>query len=129
MITINITGNLGADAEVVERENKRFISFRMCSTDRNVSTWVKVMYYDRPNLLPYLKKGTAVHVCGEPSFNGYKDKNGEPCAGVSVFAYDLQLIGKKPADDNAPQPIANNQVFNNPQPYPIKDEEETDLPF
>lgn len=113
MIIVCITGNLGADAELREIDGRKYISFRLCSTEKrngkDYPTWVTVRYRDNPNLLPYLKKGTSLLVNGEMRITTANEKTYH-----DVFANIVTFYGGKPhtqAQDNAPQPVKNPQMF------------------
>lgn len=118
MIIVCITGNLGADAELREIDGRKFISFRMCSTEKrngkDYPTWVTVRYRDNPNLLPYLKKGASLLVNGEMRITTIKDNDGHEKTYHDVFANIVTFNGGKPhtqAQGNAPQPVKNPQMF------------------
>lgn len=128
MISINITGNLGANAETVAIGERNHIKFRMCSTSKHGQqsdpTWVTVIYRENPNLLPFLTKGATVHVAGRPVFKVFTPNNGQPQTDITIWASDLQLIGTKQEQQTpAPAPLQkNNQLF-------AQQTEEDDLPF
>ena len=133
MIQITITGNLGADAERKQINDKTFIAFRMAVKGRRgTTTWVSVLYRDSDKLLQYLKKGQSVLIIGEPSFNLYISKVQLPALDISVFANTLELTGAKDTAQVSAQPVQENpserqQTGNNGKvsAQPV----ENDLPF
>ena len=133
MIQITITGNLGADAERKQINDRTYIAFRMAVKGRrDTTTWVSVLYRDSDKLLQYLKKGQSVLIIGEPSFNLYISKVQLPALDISVFANTLELTGAKDTAQVSTQPVQENpserlQTGNNGKvsAQPV----ENDLPF
>ena len=79
MIKVEIIGNLGADAQLLEKNGNKFVAFRVANTDKWVdkstgqviesTQWVScTLNGDGGALLPYLKKGTKVFVRGNALF-------------------------------------------------------------
>lgn len=133
MIQITITGNLGADAERKQINDRMYIAFRMAVKGRrDTTTWVSVLYRDSDKLLQYLKKGQSVLIIGEPSFKFYVNKERLPALDISVFANTLELTGAKDTAQVSTQPAQENpserqQTGNNGKvsAQPV----ENDLPF
>ena len=112
MNTIITTGHLGADAVVKEKDGRKYITFRMCTTTRRTITiWRSVFYRYSENLLPYLTKGVGVLVIGEEDIALYNGKNGAQID-VSVNANTLELQGKAQQAKTPEPPVAKNvQMF------------------
>lgn len=109
MNTIITTGHLGADAVVKEKDGRKYITFRMCSTTRRTITiWRSVFYRYSENLLPCLKKGVGVLVIGEEDIALYNGKNGAQID-VSVNANTLELQGKAQQAKTPEPPVAKNE--------------------
>lgn len=133
MIQITIIGNLGADAERKQINDRTYIAFRMAVKGRRDTTiWVSVLYRDSDKLLQYLKKGQSVMIIGEPSFSLYINKVRLPSLDISVFANTLELTGAKDTAQVSTQPVQENpserqQMGNNGKvsAQPV----ENDLPF
>lgn len=133
MIQITIIGNLGADAERKQINDRTYIAFRMAVKGRrDTTTWVSVLYRDSDKLLQYLKKGQSVLIIGEPSFNLYINRAQLPALDISVFANTLELTGAKDTAQVSTQPVQENpserqQTGNNGKvsAQPV----ENDLPF
>lgn len=104
MLKLEVSGNLGADAEVKESNGRKFVSFRVAHTDKwtgedNVShentTWVDcVMSNAESKVIPYLKQGTKVIVRGNCSTRVYSSQK-DRCmkAGLQIQVQELELIG------------------------------------
>jgi len=129
MISINITGNLGADAKEETFNERKQITFRMCSTrrskDGDAPTWFNVVYRDSPNMLPHLIKGTSVHVCGSLVAKAYMHDN-QPTPSLTVYATDVSFVG---ARQNAQQQQQTVPQAQDQQLFPSQQEQENDLPF
>lgn len=130
MLTANVIGNLGKDAETKTIGERQFISFRMASTarrkDGDKTTWVSVMYRFNDKLLPYLRKGQQVYVQGDMDVSAYTNKEGAAQAEVSIFANQLVLLGQKEPAQATQQPAT-------PPPAPQQQQsifrDPSDLPF
>lgn len=96
MFTISLIGNLGQDAKVFTGNSGReMMSFRVAASQpkNDTAIWMEVVMNHRPNLMPYLLKGTKVYVHGDATIelrNGYLN--------ASVFASELELLGEKKAE-------------------------------
>lgn len=118
MIVLSVLGNLGADAEVIEKNGKKYTSLRMASTKKRVvmgqrtdeTTWVSVLTSYSENLVPYLKKGQGLFVTGEADIKTYTSREGKTGVDISLFASSLALAG---GTKEATQGNANTQVDNN----------------
>lgn len=125
MIIVTATGHLGADAVVREKDGRKYISFRMCSTIRRgqveKSTWISVFYRHSENLLPYLRKGASVFISGEEDVSLYNGKTGAQ-VDVSVNASTLQLIGSTPQAKTPEPPVAKNEQL-------FEDNNNDEMPF
>lgn len=104
MFTATVIGNLGADAEVREYNNKKFVSFKVAHTDawtgadgvRHENTqWVScALNGDGGSLLQYLKKGTKVCVIGSCTFGVASSKIARAMvATVNLNVRDVELCG------------------------------------
>lgn len=104
MERIEITGNLGANAEFRNENGNEFVKFNVGCTDRYEKadgskvervTWYSCILNGRQEkLLPYLTKGTKVYVRGEIKlrvFSSEKDRMMK--AGANVTVRELELIG------------------------------------
>jgi single-strand DNA-binding protein len=83
---LEIIGNIGKDAVVIESNGNKSIAFNVGETVRyknkegeriEKTTWVKCYgkYEYLKNVMPYLLKGTQVQVKGVPSFHMWKNEN------------------------------------------------------
>lgn len=122
MNTIITTGHLGADAVVKEKDGRKYITFRMCTTTRRTITiWRSVFYRYSENLLPHLKKGVGVLVIGEEDIALYNGKNGAQID-VSVNANTLELQGKAQQAKAPEPPVAKNEQL-------FEDNNNDEMPF
>lgn len=104
MFTINVIGNLGADAKKVVENGAEFISFRVAHsskfTDKDGNTkeeteWIScTINGNRDNLMQYLTKGAKVFVTGRGQTHIYSSpKFKRMLAGVRCFVDRIELIG------------------------------------
>lgn len=107
MQRLEITGNLGSDAEFRSENGNEFVTFSVgCSerykkadgSDVENTTWHScIMNGKQENLMPYLKRGTRVFVRGEQRLRVFNSaKNHTIMAGSSVNVREIELIGAKP---------------------------------
>lgn len=105
MQLLQLIGNLGADAKVVDNNGRPFISFNVADTERwkdenNVdhekTQWVSCAYnggLDAP-ILPYLKAGTKVFVMGRQRTRVYSsEKERRMVAGINLSVTHIELVG------------------------------------
>lgn len=103
MLTLQVIGNLGADAELRQSNGGEYVSFRVAHTEQfkqgeqqvTRSVWVDVtLNGNGGQLLQYLRKGAKVFVSGAPTFRVYSSAK-DRCmkCGVSIFARTIELCG------------------------------------
>lgn len=122
MIKVEIIGNLGADAQLQEKNGNRFVAFRVANTDKWVdkstgqviqsTQWIScTLNGDGGALLPYLKRGAKVFVRGNAQFVIYSSaKTRQMEVGVNLFVREIELCGgaaeqetAKPEEKKKPQ--------------------------
>lgn len=111
MVAIEIIGNLGADARIVETGGTKFVTFNVADSrkvdGKEVTQWYGCnINRDCSKLLPYLVKGQGVFVRGMPRYRIF-DSAIHHCkmVAVDVFVNDIQLVGSSPKQsvgDTAP---------------------------
>lgn len=105
MVSIEIIGSLGADAEVKDYQGNKFVSFNVCDNRRKGDTEISQWYGCTLNkysekLLPYLKKGQQVFVRGIPRYRIFDSaKFHSKMVAVDIMVNDIQLIGAAPKHD------------------------------
>lgn len=101
-----VIGNLGADAEVRNKDGQEFVVFRVAHnesyTDASGQKKEKSMWIDctmsctsgRPAVLPYLLSGTLVAVFGSASLRTYSSEK-DRCikAGMTIRVQRVELLG------------------------------------
>lgn len=106
MLKLSILGNLGDDARVLVSNGDKFLAFNVAHTfrftDRQTgaitesTTWVSVTIAgERPNLLPFLVKGTKVYCEGNASTRCYVGNDGHHHAGLNLSCSFIELCGSK----------------------------------
>lgn len=133
MLTIEVIGNLGSDAEIKEFSGKKYVSFNVAHSERKrdtngvvneTTTWVSVLWYgEGGSLTPYLKKGCKIFVRGRLVPKAYLDRNNNPQVGLNMYANEVTLCGSK--GENA----ANGTTGNNTNAAPDGGQKNEDLPF
>lgn len=98
-----LIGNLGADAEFKSENGHEFTAFRVGHNEswkdsqgnkQTRTQWVDVVMNGKPNVLPYLKKGTMVFVIGSVTTRIYSSAK-DHCmkAGLQISAQRVELLG------------------------------------
>ena len=106
MLQTTIIGHIGNDAEVKNVNGKEFTTFRVAHTDKwtdtdgkphEQTTWVDVVINGKPNVLPYLTKGTMIYASGSCQLRIYSSPK-DRCmkAGLTINAKTIELVGGKP---------------------------------
>lgn len=105
MIKVEIIGNLGADAQLQEKNGNKFVAFRVANTDKWVdkstgqiiesTQWIScTLNGDGGSLLPYLKRGAKVFVRGNAQFVIFSSaKTRQMEVGVNLFVREIELCG------------------------------------
>lgn len=116
MQQLTIVGNLGADAQVVEKGGNKFVSFKVADTTKftnqkvettTTTTWIScALNGDGGNLLQYLKKGVKVCAIGRPSYRVYSSQK-DRCmmAGVDLHVNSIELCGG--SSDEVPRQVCS----------------------
>ena len=113
MVQIELIGNIGADAQVVNTNGASFVSFRVAE-NRQVNGQEQTMWYEctmnnySEKLLQYLKRGQCVFVRGLPRFRIF-DSAKYHCkmVGVTIMVNELQLVGAQPKTEGEPEAKEN----------------------
>lgn len=116
MQKLQVIGNLGADAELREKNGKKFVTFRIADTQKwtddagNVTestTWIScIMQGDGGGVLQFLKQGVKVFVDGRPSYRVYSSpKLREMVAGVDLSVLSIELCGG--SSDDVPRRLVD----------------------
>ncbi len=111
---IELNGNLGADAKLVEKNGKQFVALRLATTDsypveENGQTvwkdkdtvWHDVLAF-RPitvSIAKDLKKGNRVRIAGSVSYKPFKDENGYNQKVAVIIASYIEKVELSKKDD------------------------------
>lgn len=110
MISVTISGRVGADAEVRQAGSTDVLSFRMASNDfrhkEKVTDWVSVSLFGKraATLVQYVTKGASIVVRGKAYVRTYQSREGQTVAALEVDASDVELLGGKPDGAQAQAP-------------------------
>lgn len=102
MISITVSGRVGADAELRRAGESDVLSFRMASNDfrhkEKVTDWVSVSLFGKraASLAQYVTKGASIVVRGKGYVRTYQNREGQTVAALEVDATDVELLGGKP---------------------------------
>ncbi|PLX22323.1 MAG: single-stranded DNA-binding protein [Salinivirgaceae bacterium] len=135
-----LVGNVGKDPEVKHLENDlSFAKFPLATSERfktksgekaertewhNVVVWrglAKVVE-------DYVKKGTQLYIEGRIQTRKYQDKDGNDRYITEIVGDNLQMLGRKGADDNSSSDQAQQSVQDSGAAYESSPADE-DLPF
>lgn len=139
MRELQISGNIGRDAEYQTARNGEFISFSVATSNGKnkdgtyrPSTWVNCTMPDSEytaKLFPYLKKGTKVFVRGNASCRAWINKEGKPDSSLNINVEKIEFIGggakESDSDSSNTQEPTQEAGFNAPGPALQSD----DVPF
>ena len=114
MFRVEIIGNLGADASVMESNGSKFVTMRIAHTDaykddagnkHEKTVWIDATMNDaETKLLPYLKQGVKVFVRGNANLRVYSSPK-DRCmkAGCTVSVREIELVGG--SSDEVPRQV------------------------
>ena len=109
MQEVTITGNIGRNAEVIQRKDgQEVLSFTVAVSngkERNGEerkpTWFSVFVIGNyQNMAPYLVKGTRVLVKGRMNASAYTNRHGETGVSLDISTNPSSVEIQKYADDN-----------------------------
>jgi len=100
MVNVNVIGRLGADAELIDGKNGKFISFRLATDDgknknnERITTWFRVtLNGDRvTKLVEYLTKGKLINVIGTETVGTYQAKDGSTQISREINASNIEFV-------------------------------------
>lgn len=108
---VELTGFLGNDPKVIEKEGKKFVALRLATTDSykddsgqwqdKESVWHDVLVF-RPAAVQFaekLKKGDKVELIGSLSYKSFKDENAFSRPQATIIAGFVQHQTNKKSDD------------------------------
>ena len=114
MATLNqvlFIGRIGKDPEElkVTSEGKPYIQFSLAvdQTTSKDALWLQVTAWDKnaEAVEKYTRKGTVVFVQGKLHIQKYKDKQQVERTSVEVSASNVQILDKKPKEDELPDSV------------------------
>lgn len=119
MLQLEIIGNLGADAQLREKDGRKFITFRVAHTEKftradgtevNNTTWIScIINNDGGALLQYLKAGTRVFVRGAATLRAFSSEKARAFVGTAdVNVRDIELVGSQP--DEVPRQLVTKDA-------------------
>ena len=106
MVSIEVIGNIGADAKVVNYNGTQFVSFNVCDNRKvngqEVSQWYGCNINKvNENLMKYLVRGQQVFVRGVPRYRIFDSAIHRcKCVAIDIFVNDIQLVGAAPTQNN-----------------------------
>lgn len=112
MIHLSAIGRLGKDAETKTLEGgKKVINFSVAVDtgwgDNKKTVWLECAKFgENTKIAEYLKKGTQVHVMGEPSVREWDGKDGVKNFSFQCRVNDITLCGDGKKADGSAKPAA-----------------------
>lgn len=133
MFIVEVIGNIGADAKVINNNGKEFVSFNVASTEKrngvDYATWISCTT-NAVKLAPFLKKGTKVYIRGNGGIHTFKNDKGEFLANVSVFVKDIEFCGGGSKNESTKTDNTSNKEEESKQESTSSDKEsDEDMPF
>lgn len=103
MLISTVIGNVGADAQVKNKDGREFITFRVAHNDvwtdqagqeHSSTIWVDCIMNGKPKVAEFIKAGTQVYISGRTSVRIYSSEK-DRCmkAGITINVNSVQLLG------------------------------------
>lgn len=103
MFFSTVIGNIGADAQVHNKDGRDFITFRVAHNEfwtdqagsqHSTTIWVDCIMNGKPKVTEFLKAGTQVAVVGTTTLRTYSsEKQRTIVAGATIRVDSVQLLG------------------------------------
>ncbi len=113
---VTLIGHLGADPEVRYTQNREAITtIRIATTEtykdkssgerKEITEWHRIVFFNRMAEIAgeYLKKGSPIYVEGRIQTRKWQDKAGQDRYVVEIIAGEMQMLGSRMSEKEAPQ--------------------------
>ncbi len=121
---VTLIGNLGADPEVRYTQNSEAIAtIRIATTEthkdkssgerKEITEWHRIVFFNRLAEVvgEYLKKGLPIYVEGRIQTRKWQDKAGQDRYVVEIIASEMQMLGSRVSEKEAPQSVQDKQTI------------------
>ena len=88
MNNVNLIGRITNDLQLKTIGTGKVVNFSVAINNKDKATFINVTAFNQiaENLCKYQKKGSQIGITGYLQDNNYKDKNGNPTNGASIFS-------------------------------------------
>ena len=136
MNLVCMIGNLGKDPEITTfQDGNKEAKFNIACKKGETTHWFECKAVGKQvdsYIVPYIKKGTKVEICGELRTNSWETKEGQKRTGIYIYVKEISILMSPKDTEEAPMSPKDTEEAPTQENKPSSDlppSQFDDLPF